>query len=189
LTLSAHKVGGLRGGSVLIAKAANRLRPLIVGGEQELGLRPGTVSPALAASTALSVRLAVEEQPMRAAAMAAARHAFAACLDAETRSRCLTPEHALPNTAMYLFDGVDGRNLLPALDMAGIDASQGSACSSGSPAPPRVLSAMGFGADDARRCVRFSFSHLTSEDDAALAGKIVRRVVQSMQPPREHGAH
>ena len=185
LTLSAHKVGGLRGGSVLIAKAANRLRPLIVGGEQEFGLRPGTTSPALSAATALAVRLAVEEQPARAAAMTTARNAFAACLGVDSSTRCLTPEYALPNTSMYLFDVVDGRNLLPALDMAGIDASQGSACSSGSPAPPQVLSAIGLSDDDARRCVRFSFSHRTSEDDAARAGEIVRRVVQSLQQPRE----
>jgi cysteine desulfurase len=180
LTVSAHKVGGLRGASVLVVREPSSLRPLVVGGSQERGLRAGTVSPSLAAATSLAIRLAVEEWSMRAERMRAARAAFADALGNDLPGRCLTPEHSVPNTSMYLFRGVDGRNLLPALDMAGVEASQGSACSSGAPSPPRVLAAMGLCELDARACVRFSFSHTTSTDEAARAGDITRGVVQRL---------
>lgn len=178
MTLSTHKAGGLRGSGVLIHKAGG-LRPLLRGGRQQEGRRPGTESPALAAATALAVRLAVEEQTDRAARMLAARAAFAAELPGN--STWITPENnSLPNTLMCLFDGIDGRVLLPALDMAGVEASQGSACSSGSPTPPTVLQAMGLDDHAAQACVRFSFSHHTSTNHAARGGRIVHDVISRL---------
>lgn len=184
VSLSPHKAGGLRGCGVLVTREPSRLRPLLLGGAQEHGLRPGTQSPALAAATALAVRLAIEQQPARAAAMRRSRDAFAAELAAVDHIR-LTPENALPNTLAVRFPGIDGRNLVPALDMAGIEASQGSACSSGSPTPPRVFSAMGLADEPARQCVRFSVSHRTSIADAARAARTVAAVVARL---RETGA-
>ena len=79
------------------------------------------------------------------------------------------------------FDGVDGRALLPALDMAGIEASQGSACSAGAPEPPEILTAMGLDDASATRCVRFSVSHTTSVDDAVYAGTKVAETVTRLR--------
>ena len=160
ITFSTHKAGGLRGMSVLIDKNA-ATRPLFFGGSQQGSRRPGTESVALAAATALALELAVSEQPERAQKMAAARDAFLAQLQLPC-VHSVSPVDCLPNTVMLHFEGVDGRELLPALDMAGVEASQGSACSSGSPSPPLILSAMGLHARAARACVRFSFSHHTS---------------------------
>lgn len=181
LAISSHKVGGLRGLAILIARGSETLRPLLVGGNQEHGLRAGTSSPALAAATALAVRLAIKECETRATAMRKARERFEEALAPELLRRRLTNGNSLPNTVMYLFDEVDGRSLLPALDLAGIEASQGSACSTGSPTPPRVLSAMGINEDDARRCVRFSFGWRTTPEEAARAGAIVSKVVHQLQ--------
>lgn len=166
---------------VLVARGgAGGLRPLMKGGAQEQGLRPGTTSPALAAATALAVELAITEQAQRARAMQAARQAFEGSLrNADVRR--LTPDDSLPNTLMLMFPGIDGRNLLPALDMAGVEASQGSACSSGSPRPPRVLQAMGLTEDEASACVRFSFSHRDPPDSAAECGAVVLDVVRRLQ--------
>jgi cysteine desulfurase len=83
----------------------------------------------------------------------------------------------VPNTIMVWFGGVEGRYLLPALDLAGVHASHGSACSSGSPTPPRVLAAMHIGDDDARACVRFSFDWSDAAADCARAGEVVGEVV------------
>lgn len=160
VALSPHKAGGLRGHGVLAgADLAARLRPLLRGGAQELGRRPGTQSPALAAANALAIERAVAEQSARAVAMAAARDAFLAGLAASAAAhRLLTPRSgSLPNTAMVHVPDVDGRNLVPALDLAGIQASHGTACSSGAPTPPRVLAAIGLDEAAARACVRFSF--------------------------------
>ncbi len=177
IALSAHKFGGLRGCGMLIGPGVARLEPILHGGGQEFGKRSGTPSPALAGANAFALSLAIREVDTRAARMAAARAAFEDALTS-IDVRVITPrEGGLPNTSMCYFAGVEGRSLLPALDIAGVEASQGSACSSGSPTPPRVLRAMGFDDDDARRCVRFSFSASTSEDDAREGARRVIEVV------------
>lgn len=184
VTLSPHKAGGMRGVGVLMAReAAQRLRPLLRGGGQEHGLRPGTQSPSLCATAAFAIELAVREQPSRAASMAAARDALHdAILNSGADVRRITPhEGALPNTLMLHFAGVDGRALLPALDLAGIEASHGSACSAGAPTPPRVLIAMGMTEPEARACVRFSCASETHCDFASRAGAIVGAVVERLQ--------
>ena len=178
VTLSTHKAGGVRGAGVLINKNPD-LRPLFCGGGQQQGQRPGTESPALAVASALAITLAIEEQPARSANMLAARAAFATELPNSTT--WITPKNnSLPNTLMCLFQDVDGRMLLPALDMAGVEASQGSACSSGSPTPPPVLHAMGMNDQEARACVRFSFSQHTTPEQASRGGRIVHDVISRL---------
>jgi cysteine desulfurase len=183
LSLSPHKAGGLRGSGVLIVQGVTgRLRPLLAGGGQEHGLRPGTVAPALAAATALAIELAVQEQPARAERMLAARTAFAQVIaQAAPGCRVLTPPQSLPNTLMLAVSGIDGRSLLPALDLAGIAISQGAACSSGSPLPPRVLLAMGLPEPAARSCVRVSFGRDDDRDLGARAGAAFAAAVQRLQ--------
>lgn len=158
--LSPHKCGGLRGSGVLAGRNLHALlRPLLRGGSQESGLRPGTQSPALAAANALAIASAIREQPARAAQMFANRAAFLAGLQASGAAHeVVTPlANSLANTLLVHFPAVDGRSLLPLLDLAGVHASHGSACSSGSPTPPRALLALGRGEAWARACVRFSF--------------------------------
>jgi cysteine desulfurase len=182
LALSPHKCGGLRGHGVLLGRELQRrLRPLLRGGGQELGLRPGTQSPALALANALAIERAVSEQPQRAAHMEAARLSFLNGLRDTVEHCLLTPlANSVPNTVMLHFPDVDGRNLLPALDLAGVHASHGSACSSGAPTPPRILAAIGLAAAAARACVRFSFGwrvETTSwRDVGTRVGAIVRRL-------------
>jgi cysteine desulfurase len=90
----------------------------------------------------------------------------------------LTPPASLPNTLMLAVSGIDGRSLLPALDLAGIAISQGAACSSGSPLPPRVLQAMGLPEPAARGCVRVSFGPDDDRDSGARAGAAFAAAVQ-----------
>lgn len=182
--LSPHKAGGLRGHGVLVGPdLTHRLRPLLRGGAQELGARPGTQSPALAAANALAIELACQQQPARAAAMAQARDAFLAGLTAAgVACRLLTPlADSLPNTAMLQAVGIDGRNLVPALDLAGIQASHGSACSSGAPTPPRILAAIGLPESEARACVRFSFGWREDLETLRRSGGRTGEVVQRLQ--------
>jgi len=179
--LSPHKCGGLRGHGVLVVRdLAARLRPLLRGGAQEHGLRPGTQSPALAAANALAIERAVAEQERRAAAMLGLRDAFLAGLGrSQVEHEVLTPLQAsLPNTAMVRFLHRDGRSLLPALDLAGIHASHGAACSSGAPRPPRVLREIGLDEEQARACVRFSFGWRERLDEIARAGETAGEIVR-----------
>jgi len=151
------------------------VEPLLFGGGQERGLRSGTPSVAHAAAAARALALAQQQLERRSSSLRAARDAFVAILAAELPGcTCLTPlDQALPNTAMLRFAGAEGRLLLPALDVAGIQASHGSACSSGSPKPPAVLAATGLAPDAARQCVRFSFG---CQDGVEWARQAARRV-------------
>ena len=177
LALSAHKAGGIRGTGVLIVGRPEVLqRPLLAGGGQERGLRAGTPNPALAAATALAVELAIRETAQRAEHMAAARDALWAALQ-DCAGRRLGSDDGLPNTLMVCFPGIEGRVLLPALDIAGVAVSQGSACSSGSPTPPRVLLAMGLDEATARCCVRFSVGYREPIDAVRQAGATICEVV------------
>jgi cysteine desulfurase len=165
-----------------VRDAERALHPLLRGGSQEHGLRPGTTSPSLAAATALAIELAVQEQPQRAERMASARDAFVHALALHgIEHRVLTTRASLPNTAMIAFARVDGRALLPTLDLESVCASHGSACSSGSPQPPAVLLAMGLTDAEARACVRFSFGADTTADDARDAAMRVARGVARVQ--------
>lgn len=193
ISLSTHKAGGLRGGSVwVVRERARTVRPLLVGGEHERGLRASTPSPALIAATARAVSLAVRDVEHRSAAMRASRAAllstlhnsgcvFACLTPSASEDKSCTTDEALPNTALLAFPHVDGRNLVPALDIAGIEVSAGSACSSGSPQPPRVLGAMGIAEANARSVVRFSTSHRTTVDAAIDAAKRIASVVSVLQ--------
>ena len=176
VALSPHKSGGLRGHGILAGDGLQqRLVPLLRGGGQEFGLRPGTQSAALATANALAIERALTEQAQRADNMARARDAFLAALAAAAvPHRVLTPlAAALPNTAMVEFGVLEGRNLLPALDLAGIEASHGSACSSGAPTPPRILRWLDLDDARARTCVRFSFAH---DVTTSVAEEVARRV-------------
>ncbi|MBL8756592.1 MAG: aminotransferase class V-fold PLP-dependent enzyme [Planctomycetes bacterium] len=184
VALSPHKAGGLRGHGVLLGHDLHRrLRPLLRGGAQELGLRPGTQSPALAAANAEAILRALHETTERAATMAAMRATFLDGLQASgVACRVLTPlDNSIPNTVMVHFPRVDGRNLVPALDLAGVHASHGSACSSGAVQPPRILRAIGLADDDARACVRFSFGWHGAVETLCEAGARVGAVVAARQ--------
>jgi len=179
ITFSTHKAGGLRGCAVLVDKNPST-QAILHGGAQQLARRPGTEPVGLVAATALALNLAVSEQKQRAEQMRSARDGFLAALGLDS-VRLLTPSQSLPNTAMVLFEGIDARELLPALDMAGVEASQGSACSSGTPTPPPVLLAMGLREDAAQSCVRFSFSHRTGRQNAVHGARVVASVIQNLR--------
>lgn len=184
MSLSPHKAGGLRAHGVLAGTdLQHQLRPLLLGGGQEFGLRPGSQSPALAAANALAIELAITQREVRAAAMRAVRETFVTTLQtAGCEHRVRTPlANSVPNTVMIEFCSVEGRSLLPALDLAGVHASHGSACASGAPTPPRVLTAMGLTETAARSCVRFSFGGVESAADVARAAEHTARVVRGLR--------
>lgn len=177
VALSTHKAGGIRGMGVLVVRNASALtQPLLSGGGQERGLRAGTPNPALAAATAWCVELAVEETAERAQQMRAARDTV---WDALRSTGCqrIGSADGLPNTLMVCFPGIEGRILLPALDIAGIEVSQGSACSSGSPLPPRVLMAMGLDEATARCCLRISVGYREDLAEIRAASARLKDVV------------
>ena len=179
LSLSSHKFYGPKGAGALYVRAGTPLAKLIAGGQQERGLRGGTLNVPAIVGMAEAFRLACKERQERTAQIRAARDAFVQEILQTIPGVRFNghPQQRLPGNAHFMFEGVAGDALLAALDLAGVAASGGAACSSGSAKPSHVLLAMGRTEREARAGVRFTFGKNTSEEEALRAAQIVRNCV------------
>lgn len=188
-SLSAHKLGGPVGVGLLVRRQGLRLRPPMTGGEQELGLRPGTENVAAILAAVHAVELAVAEQVEYAGRLRELEAKLLAALtEAVPGVRLLGPPlgdpRRLPGTLDVLLPGADGRVLVAALDLAGLEASAGSACASGSLEPSHVLSAMGLDDEAARAGLRLSLGRDTTWADLRQAVDILRTTRTSIDAKR-----
>jgi cysteine desulfurase len=186
LSLSAHKFHGPRGIGALLVRRGTRLRPMLHGGHQQQGRRPGTEAVALAAGMAVALAAACREMDERTAHVRWLRQAFLAHLRAGAGPIVVNgpaDSEGIPHTLNLSFPPLKADALLMALDLAGVAASTGSACSSGSLLPSPVLQAMNVPDSVLRSAMRFSFSFqntLTEIEEAA------RRICQIVQKLRQH---
>jgi len=172
VAIAAHKIGGPKGVGAIVGRGVSTLAPVLRGGGQERGLRPGTenVAGAVGLATALARR-------QGAASEWEARAALRDRLVADTGLPCVgagaprLPGHAL------LLAGVRGDALVAVLDDAGICVAAGSACASGDSAPSHVLVAMGLDADTARTALRVTLGPETTAGD-------VDALVAALRPAR-----
>jgi cysteine desulfurase len=175
VAVAAHKIRGPKGIGALATRPGVRLQPVLRGGAQERGLRPGTQDPVACAGLAAAAARA-RATPARHAALAALRDAF---------ERDLLALGALPNAAApraphvsnLSWPGWRGDELCAALDLEGIAVSAGSACSAGTAEPSPVLTAM-HGEARARSAVRVSLGEETTRDDLAEALHAWQRVLR-----------
>ena len=171
-SFGAHKFRGPRGAGVLLLRRGVTLPAQTHGGHQERGLRPGTECVALAAGLALALELRLAELAAWTARTVALRDRLEARLVADCGAVInANNSPRLPNTTNAAFPGVGGEELLVALDLAGVGASLGSACASGSSEPSPVLAAMGLPPALLRSSLRFSLlgEETPEEIDAAAA--------------------
>jgi len=180
LSLSGHKLHAPKGIGVLYLRRGTRFRPLLRGGHQERGRRAGTENSAAIVALGKACEMAqthMEEENTRVRAMrdrleqgilAAVPNAF---VTGDTSNR-------LPNTANIAFEYIEGEGILLLLNKAGIAASSGSACTSGSLEPSHVMKAMGIPYTAAHGTVRFSLSRYNSMDE-------VERVIAAVPPIAE----
>ena len=174
---SAHKLGGPRGSGALFVRMGTRLEPLLHGGGQERGLRPGTEDVAGAVGLALAAELAEAERQAEAPRLAALRDRLEAGLRERMGSVVVHAAAAerLPHILTLSIPGSDPELLLSGLDLEGIAASSGSACSSGAFRPSHVLLAMGVAPEVARPSLRFSLGRETTEQE-------IERVLDVLPP-------
>lgn len=176
LTATAHKFHGPIGIGVLIVRAGIELPPMLFGGHQQEGLRPGTEPAALAAGMRAALEVACREGDDRRRRMQLLRDEFESLLLAELPDLVVHGRAAdrLPHTSHIAFPGVDAQALGMVLDLAGVACSTGSACASGSSKPSPILLAMGVDEGLARSSLRFSFGSSTAATDMREAA---RRIV------------
>ncbi len=178
MSLSGHKIHGPKGVGVLYVRRNTRLAPMLGGGEQERGVRPGTENvPGIAGIGAASRLLAprVEESAARVRALVDRLRAH---IETIPDARVNTPrDGAVPYILSATFRGVRGEMLLHRLEQDGVFVSTGSACHSHTLTPSHVLLAIGLGDEDARSTLRFSLSRFTTAEEIdATAGALLRAV-------------
>jgi cysteine desulfurase len=183
LTLSAHKIGGPKGTGALIVRDRRAIEPLIQGGSQQGGLRPGTENIAGAVGFGRAAELAAAEQPEHACRLAGLRERL--------RQRLVA---AVPDVVVVAGDserashvlnlcvrGADSEALLMHLDLAGVSASSGSACNTGAVEPSHVLLAMGIPRALAVGALRFSLGRETTADELDRVAEVFPRVVTKVR--------
>ncbi|HEY4547435.1 MAG TPA: cysteine desulfurase family protein [Pedomonas sp.] len=165
LTLSAHKVGGMKGvGALVLANDLIEIKSPVRGGGQELGRRAGTenLPGVVAFGAALQELETLEGWTSRVAALRNRMEDALQAAGAEVNAR---DAQRLPTTSSVRMPGVPAETQVMAFDLAGIAVSAGSACSSGKVKASHVLSAMGLGEEAASQSVRVSLGWNTTDAD------------------------
>ena len=187
ISISAHKIGGPKGCGALVVLGGRDVRPQIHGGSQQRGIRPGTENVAGIVGFGVAAELATAEQPAAARMLGALRDATEAALRAAVPDAVVHGTGAERSPAILILSapGTDSEAMLMHLDLAGIAAASGSACTSGSVEPSHVLEAMGVDRDLAIAAVRFSFGALSTHEQVPLVAETYSKVVARVRELRE----
>lgn len=188
LSLGAHKLYGPKGIGALFVRQGTQMLPQMQGGAQERQRRAGTENVPLAVGFARAVELASGDRAAENARQAALRDRLIAVLTSIGGVELTGhPSQRLSNSASVVIDGVEGGDLVAALDVAGIAASTGSACTSGSLEPSHVLLALGIAPQLAHGSLRLTVGRGTTADEVERTIVAVREAVtrlRSMVGPR-----
>ena len=183
LTISGHKIGAPKGIGALLVRDRKAVEAIIHGGGQQYGIRPGTENVAGAVALGRAALLAAQEQAEEACRLARLRD------DLAERLRAAVPDIAIngvqgeraPHILNVSVAGADSEALLMHLDLAGVAASSGSACSTGSVEPSHVLVAMGVPRDLALGAIRFSFGRESTAADVERTAEVMPAVVAKVR--------
>ena len=191
LSLSAHKFHGPKGVGALYVKKGVRLPALILGGGQERKKRAGTENVPCIVGLGVAISHAVEHMEENAAHMRALRDKLIAGIPAAIPDVKLNghPTDRLPNNVNFSIRYIEGESILLMLDINGIAASSGSACTSGSLDPSHVLLAMGLTHEVAHGSLRLSLSEYTTEQEIDYVLELLPKIVERLRAmsPLYHG--
>jgi cysteine desulfurase len=164
-SISGHKIGAPKGIGALYVRRGTPIEPLMFGGSQDRGRRPGTENVAMAVGLARAAELAVAEREHELATLGKLRERLEAMLLARIPDAVIHGRNAprAPHILNISVPGTDSESLLMALDLRGIACSAGSACQSGSVSPSHVLAAIGVSADLASSAIRMSFGSMNGD--------------------------
>jgi cysteine desulfurase len=175
VSISGHKLGAGRGGALYVRDGV-RIEPLLFGGPQEWGRRAGheDVAAAVAVATALAV---VTRDGATKSNVARRQSQMIRDVLRELGGMLTGSDHRLPNFATCTFAGRRGEDMLLALDLAGVAASSGSACASGSLDPSHVLLATGLSLEQSLGSLRLTTGYATTDDEVMRGIDVLRTVL------------
>ena len=182
LTLSAHKFYGPKGVGILYARQGMRLLPQLQGGSQERGRRAGTENVAGIVGAAAALRLAYEELPQIMPRILTLRNRLIeGVLTIPGSTLTGHPSDRLSNNASFCFEGIEGEAILLNLDLRGIAASTGSACTSGSADPSHVLLAMGLPVALAHGSLRLTLGKGNTHEDVDTVLSALPGIIEKLR--------
>ncbi len=183
LSLSGHKINGPKGIGALYLRDGVVITPFMNGGEQEMGMRAGTLNVAGIVGLGKAIELATVDITNTSKKIRTLRDYFINRVMTEIEMVYLNG-HAvqrLPNNINLSFGMVDGESLMYLLDMDGVAVSMGSACSAGSTESSYVLKAMGIPSDLAKGAIRFSISRSTTKQDVDYVVNVLKESVEKLR--------
>lgn len=183
LSMSAHKFHGPKGVGALYIKKGVRVPALIIGGGQEKKRRAGTENVPGIVGMGRALELAVEHMEANALRVGALRDKLMKAIPAAIPEVKLNghPTKRLPNNVNFSIRYIEGESILLMLDINGIAASSGSACTSGSLDPSHVLLAMGLPHEIAHGSLRLTLSEFTTEQEIDYVLDLLPQIVQRLR--------
>jgi len=183
LSLSSPKLHGPQGLGALYLRKGTRFRPLLRGGHQERGRRAGTENAPAIIGLGRAAGMVMSTMAEDMARMTTLRDRLANGLIGSIGHCFLTgdPHDRLPNTATVAFEYIEGEAILLKLNAAGIAASSGSACTSGSLEPSHVLRAMNIPFTAAHGAIRFSLSRETTEKEIDYVLEVMPGIIAGLR--------
>lgn len=182
LSMSAHKFYGPKGVGILYVQKGTKIESFMHGGEQERGKRAGTENTPGIVGIAKALEISVNNIKDESKRLENLRNMLIkGLLEIEGTKLNGTLENRLPSNINICFNGVETETLLMALDLRGICASAGSACSAGSLDPSHVLLAIGLTEDEAKSSMRFSIGKYTTEDEIKYTIETVKDIIKNIR--------
>lgn len=183
MTMSAHKIHGLKGSGLLMKRRKLQLQPLLFGGQQEQGLRGGTENAPANIALAKTIRLALEEMPACAANMKKIKQHLISGLSKLPGCTILSPAEGADSILCVAFDRITSQVLQNALDEKGICVSAKSTCDSHSSGANDVLLKMGCSQKEATHSIRLSFGADNTIEEADQLIETVKELLKTYGLP------
>ena len=183
MTVSAHKMYGPKGAAALFIREGTKITPLLHGGGHEFGIRSSTVNVAAIVGFAKAVEIAKKEMKKDAQKLTKLRDKLIEGVLEKIPDSHLNghPKKRLPNNANFWFKGVEGESIVLQLDMMGIAASTGSACSSEKLEPSHVLLAIGLAPEQAHGSLRLSLGKWTKREEIDYTLEVLPKVIERLR--------
>ncbi|MDD2697042.1 MAG: cysteine desulfurase NifS [Candidatus Pacebacteria bacterium] len=183
LSASSHKMYGPKGAAILFIRKGTKIEPLLHGGGQEMGLRSSTVNVPAVVGFAEACKIAKKEMKKEGTNLTKLRDRLIKGILSKIPGSYLNghPQKRLPNNINFWFEGVEGESIVIQLDLLGIAASTGSACSSAKLEPSHVLLAIGLKHEQAHGSLRLTLGRWTKKSEIDYVLKVLPQIIQKLR--------